>query len=162
MNPILLATDGSPAAEAATDEALRLAHALDAPLLAVGVAHVVVPGYAGFYGYAEIVADMHRAEKQHVADLLARVEELAAAAGVACETAAFDGPVASQICRTARDHDARFIVIGSHGWGGINRLVHGSVSTDVLHQASCPVHVVHEHDAQDTVSPVAGTEQVAR
>lgn len=162
MNPILLATDGSPAAEAATDEALRLAHALDAPVLAVAVVHVSVPGYAGFYGYAEIVADLHRAEKQHVADILARVEELASAAGVPCETAAGDGPVAAQICRMAREHSARFIVIGSHGWGGLNRLVHGSVSTDVLHQASCPVLVVHEHDVQNTTAAVTAVEQVSR
>lgn len=162
MNPILLATDGSPAAEAATDEALRLAQALEAPVLAVAVAHVSVPGYAGFYGYAEIVADLHRAEKQHVADLLTRVEELAAAAGVPCETAAYDGPVAAQICRTAREHNVRLIVIGSHGWGGINRLVHGSVSTDVLHQASCPVLVVHEHDVQEAVALVPAAEQVSQ
>jgi nucleotide-binding universal stress UspA family protein len=161
MKPILLATDGSPAAEAATDEALRLARALDAPMLAVSVANVVVHGYAGYYGNAEIVVELHRDEKQHVARLLATVEELAAAAGVSCETHALEGPAAAQICRVAGDHDARFIVIGSHGWGSIGRLVHGSVSTDVLHEAPCPVHVVHARDAHDTAAPVgAMTEQV--
>ncbi|MDX6475738.1 MAG: hypothetical protein QOH95_1249 [Gaiellaceae bacterium] len=163
MDPILLATDGSPAAEAATGEALKLAYALDAPVLAVAVAHVVVPGYAGYYGNAEIVVELQRVEKQHVAGLLASVEELAAAAGVGCETLALDGPAAAQICRTARAHDARFIVIGSHGWGGIGRLVHGSVSTAVLHEAPCPVYVVHAHDVQKTPAAVrAVEEQVAR
>ena len=51
MKPILLATDGSSSADAATREAIDLAHAFGAPLLVVSVAHTVVPPYAGYYGY---------------------------------------------------------------------------------------------------------------
>jgi nucleotide-binding universal stress UspA family protein len=35
------------------------------------------------------------------------------------------------------------IVIGAHGWGSFRRLWHGSVSMTVLHEAHCPVLVVH-------------------
>jgi nucleotide-binding universal stress UspA family protein len=160
MKPILLATDGSPSAEAATQEALRLAHALEAPLLAVAVANVVLPAYAGYYGYGEITVEMHTTEKAHVADVLAQVAALAAVAEVACETVALDGPAAAEICRQARESDARFIVIGSHGWGRVGRLVHGSVSTDVLHHAPCPVFVVNgdkDADAEARELAAAGT-----
>jgi hypothetical protein len=34
------------------------------------------------------------------------------------------------------------IVVGAHGWGPLRRVVHGSVSTAVVHQARCPVLVV--------------------
>ena len=47
MKPVLLATDGSPSAEAATQEAIDLAHVFGAPLIVVSVAQVVLPAYTG-------------------------------------------------------------------------------------------------------------------
>ena len=38
--------------------------------------------------------------------------------------------------------DAAMIVVGAHGWGAFKRLVFGSVSLGVLHEAPCPVLVV--------------------
>jgi nucleotide-binding universal stress UspA family protein len=143
MKPIVLATDGSPSAEAATCEAFDLALALEAPLLVVSVAHTVLPAYGGYYGYGAIAADLHEAEAVHVKQILAEVEERALSAGITCETLGLDGPAAEEICRAAKAHDARMIVIGAHGWGTIGRFLHGSVSTYVLHHADCPVLVVH-------------------
>lgn len=143
MKPILLATDGSPSAEAATQEAIDLAKAFAAPLVIVSVAHLAVPPYGGYYGYPELVADIHAAEAERVGKVLVEVKERALAAELSCETVALDGPAAAEICRVAKERDPRLIVIGAHGWGRIGRLLHGSVSTDVLHTAPCPVLVVH-------------------
>jgi nucleotide-binding universal stress UspA family protein len=142
MKPILLATDGSPSAEGATAEAIELALAFDTPLVIVSVAHLAVPPYGGYYGYGEIVADLHAAETKRVAKLLAELSERVSAAGVACETVALDGPAPAEICRIANEREARLVVVGAHGWGRIGRVLHGSVSTDVLHEAPCPVLVV--------------------
>jgi nucleotide-binding universal stress UspA family protein len=143
MKPILLATDGSPSAEAATHEAIELAQAFSAPLVVVSVVHPAVPPYAGYYGYPEIVADIHATERERVGKVIAAVKELASSAGLPCETVAADGPPAAEICRVAEERDPRLIVVGAHGWGRVGRLLHGSVSTDVLHTAPCPVLVVH-------------------
>jgi nucleotide-binding universal stress UspA family protein len=142
MRPILLATDGSPSADAATREAFELAAALEAPLIIASVAHPVVPPYGGYYGYGEIAADLHRTEAQHVTSVLTAARERALAAGIECETVALDGPAGEEICRTAQAHDARLIVVGAHGWGTVGRILHGSVSTYVLHHAASPVLVV--------------------
>src|SRR5947208_13257043 len=48
MKPILLATDGSPSAEAATREAIDLANAFHAPLVVVAVAQTVLPAYGAY------------------------------------------------------------------------------------------------------------------
>ena len=159
MKPILLATDGSPSAESATKEAIDLAQAFDAPLVVVSVAHLAIPPYGGFYGYPEIIAEIHAVEVERVGKLLAEVKDRAISAGLACETIAPEGPASAEICRVAAARNPRLIVIGAHGWGRVGRLLHGSVSTDVLHEAPCPVLVVHGEEpvpADELVGAKAG------
>ncbi len=146
MSSILLATDGSPSAAAATREAIELAHALDLPLLAVTVEHVAIPAY-GYYGYGEIYKDLCEGEHLHAQHVLAETAGEADREGVQCETIAAKGPVVEQICRIASEHEAKLIVVGAHGWGPIRRLVSGSVSTGLLHDAPCPVLVVRGEGA---------------
>jgi nucleotide-binding universal stress UspA family protein len=138
MKPILLATDGSPSAADATREAFELAKALETPLLVVAVEHVTTPSY-GYFGYAEVYAELRKAEAEHVHKVLDEVAAQAAEAGIDCETVAAEGPPVELICRIARERDAAMIVIGAHGWGALRRLVFGSVSLGVLHEAPCPV-----------------------
>jgi nucleotide-binding universal stress UspA family protein len=145
MKPIMLATDGSPSAEAATREAIDLAKHLGVPLLAVSVEHHSVPSY-GYYGYAEVVAEMRKAEHDRVEKVLEAVSDRAHEAGVECETLPLEGLPARDVCEAAAHRDVRLIIIGAHGWGRIGRLIHGSVSTYVLHHAPVPVLVVHGDD----------------
>ena len=141
MKPILLATDGSPSAAEATLRAVELARAIDATLVAVAVEHVTVPSY-GYYGYSEIVSELQKIEREHVEKTLAQAKAVATEAHIPCETVAGSGPVVDEICRVARLRDAQMIVIGAHGWGPVRRMLHGSVSTAVLHEAPCAVLVV--------------------
>jgi nucleotide-binding universal stress UspA family protein len=141
--PILFATDGSPSATEAQEQAFELAQRLEAPLLVVSVAHVTLPatGYPA-YGYSNIVAELTEAEHHRVAALLASVAEAAEAEGVHCSTVAADGFPVEQICRKAAEFDTQLIVVGSHGWGAARRFLSGSVSTGLVHSAPCPVLVV--------------------
>ena len=144
MKPVMLATDGSLSAEAATEEAIELARAFGAPLVVVCVAHVSAAPYgAAYIGYGELYTELRKAEADHVDQVLTDTRERATAAGVDCTTVALEGLPGEEICREAEAHGPRLVVIGAHGWGHIGRLVHGSVSTHVLHHASCPVLVVH-------------------
>lgn len=155
---IMLATDGSPSAAAATTEAIDLARSLELPLTVLSVAQDKTPMY-GYYGYAEIVADLHRIQQERIAEIFKDVTAQAEAAGVECSTVALRGLAGEQICTYAREHGARLLVIGAHGWNSIGRLIHGSVSTYVLHHASTPVLVVHgdeESSAKEGESAKAG------
>jgi nucleotide-binding universal stress UspA family protein len=153
--PILFATDGSPSAADAQPKALELAQLLGAPLVVVSVAHFVMPtvGYAG-YGYSDVVAELTAAEHERMEKHLASVAETAEAAGVHCTTFAADGVAVDEICRIADERDVHLIVVGSHGWGAARRLLSGSVSTGLVHQASCPVLVVRsaEHALEHAVA----------
>lgn len=158
METVLLATDGSPCAEDATGAAIDLAQRLELPLLAVAVAHDEAPLY-GYYGYAEITVELRKIAARHLAETLAAVKERAADAGVECETILLEGLPGEQICRIAGDRGARVVVVGTHGWGRVGRLIHGSVSTYVLHHSTVPVLVVRsdsEHGADTEMRVSAG------
>ena len=141
--PILFATDGSPCAAEAQQEAFMLAERLEAPLLVVSIAHAALPvvGYGG-YGYSNVVAELMQEEHKRVEKLLASIAEAAEAEGVHCSTVAADGVAVEEICEKANEYEAQLIVVGSHGWGAARRLLSGSVSTGLVHSAPCPVLVV--------------------
>ncbi|MEZ6130712.1 MAG: universal stress protein [Planctomycetaceae bacterium] len=58
------------------------------------------------------------------------------------------GLPAEQITRFAAQRRAGLIVIPSHGYGGLKRLVLGSVAEEVIRQAICPVLVLRRQDAE--------------
>ena len=50
--------------------------------------------------------------------------------------------MADAIVQAAKDNDCDLIVVGSHGRTGLDRILMGSVSQQVVVQAQCPVMVV--------------------
>ena len=141
--PILLATDGSPSAAHATEEAIELARAFGSRLVIVAVDHPVSPG-TGFYGYSERLAELRAAEHRRTADTLRRACADATGAGVMSEPVhGGEGcVVVDEICRAARDRDARMIVVGARARTVLKRALDGSVSAAIVHRARCPVLVV--------------------
>lgn len=144
MQPILLATDGSPSADEARRQAIELAKLTGSPLTVVSVLHVVAPAFGAGWGYSsgELFIELSKSERERVSGVLAEAERAAADAGVECETIVGDGNAVEEICRVARERQPRLLVIGAHGWGLVQRIVYGSVSTGVLHHAPCPILVV--------------------
>ena len=68
--------------------------------------------------------------------------ELAAAAGFDAQPLVAHGRPKDAIVEAAEEHQARAVVLGSHGQGGAESVVYGSVSTAVLHRSPAPVLVV--------------------
>jgi nucleotide-binding universal stress UspA family protein len=143
MRSIMLATDGSPSAEDATQEAIDLASELHIPLTVVSVAQAELPtmGYYA-YAYVDVITELRKMQREHVESVLADVRERATAAGVAGETVALDGMPGEEICKAAHERNVRLLVVGAHGWGRMARAIHGSVSEYVMHHAHAPVLVV--------------------
>jgi nucleotide-binding universal stress UspA family protein len=92
-----------------------------------------------------------------VATARERIEELAAEA-----RAQFSGRLAThvaagsawkQILQVAIDVQADLVVVGTHGRGGVKRLLLGSVAESVVRKASCPVLVAREKDYHAFVPP---------
>lgn len=138
---ILLATDGSSASEHAATLAVQLAKVHGARLTAL---YVVDPypylgiGEANPLGFQAYMS----AALQHAAEAHGKVAALAEKEGVACEARlAEDVAAAAGILESARQVEADLIVVGSHGRGGMARVVLGSVAAKVVAQSTIPVLV---------------------
>ena len=65
-------------------------------------------------------------------------------ANFAVSTQLVEGDPKSQIIDVADQWPADLIVVGSHGWKGLNRFLMGSVSQAVVRHAHCSVEVVRK------------------
>ena len=135
---ILLATDLGPASGAAVDEAIDLARRLNAQLLVVSVIDPRQLRLSG--GRTASRVDQVREERARVAAAFAARGRNA---GVAVRFLIWDGESAGDaILEAAAAEGADMIVVGTHGRGGIERLLLGSVSEYVIRHADVPVLVV--------------------
>lgn len=85
---------------------------------------------------------LQKASRAWALKQLARVAARANARGVKTKTILVEGSEAAMIVRVARSKRVAMIVIGTHGRGGIERALLGSVATRVVSQATCPVLTV--------------------
>jgi nucleotide-binding universal stress UspA family protein len=130
---VLIAYDGSEPSRRALDRVRTFM-----PNAFVAVVSVAAPVYRD--PTLAKFADEAEAQRQAaaVADATARLAE----SGIEARTAAPVGEAAAEIVRVAEESGADVIVLGARGLNPVKRLVLGSVSTKVLHQAACDVWVV--------------------
>ncbi len=136
VKEILMATDYSPASEAALPFAIELARHFNAGL---HVVHVLLPGEweptADDTSKAFEYKPVEQAEK-HMASFLSAKN----LGGVRCEYLVRRGPsVWEELCRIIQDKAIDMVVLGTHGRGGIGKLLVGSVAEEVFRKAPCPV-----------------------
>jgi len=158
MDTILFATDGSPSAKAAAQEALELAKATGWGLRVITVWRTPV---LNGYGFAPVpyMPELADIEREHAEKVAEDAVDAARAAGVEATWEVRQGDASDAICAAADALAARAIVMGAHGWGALQRLVFGSVSTSVLHHAHQPVLIVRgaEHEAEVEVEKTIET-----
>ena len=123
---ILLATDGSPHSEAATEAAGRIARQSRLPISVVSV-----------------VTSSHNDERRSEAEraAAAAVERLKGL-GLQAEGQVTEGRPDDAIIKAAEAAGADLIVVGSHGRTGLTKVLLGSVAERVIGHSPCPVLVV--------------------
>ena len=94
--------------------------------------------------YGEIPVDIRLFEeqRQQAETDLAAARERARAAGVPADASVRGGHPAREILAVADELHADLVVLGTHGRGGVEHLLLGSVAEKVMRKASCPVMVV--------------------
>jgi len=154
---ILVPTDGSDEGRQAVQHAIALAVVHEATLHTVYVVNTA--RYAGLPMESswEGVDELLRSDAEEAVE---SVRELAADAGLAVESAVIDGAPSKQIVTYAEETDCDLVVMGTHGRGGIDRLLLGSVTEKVVRSADVPVLTVCvDDDAAATVPSATGEVQ---
>jgi nucleotide-binding universal stress UspA family protein len=140
---IIVPTDFSTCAEEAWSLARRLARAFGSELVLVHVA-VEAPLYnEGPFGM-ERVKRVHEAARKWATEAIEGWAGKARAEGCQARGVVRTGAPYQEIVALATDERADLIVIGTHGRGGVNRMLLGSVADRVVRLAPCPVLTVRE------------------
>ncbi|WP_049899118.1 universal stress protein [Halococcus agarilyticus] len=148
---ILVPTDGSPGADRVADHAAELAAIHDAELHAIYVVNTA--GYAGLpadtaiEGLGTMLHDQGKAALDRAAE---RVGD------VPFERVLVDGTPSAEIVEYAEGEECDLIVMGTHGRGGIDRLLLGSVAERVVRTSSVPVLTVRVDGEQTDESSTDG------
>jgi nucleotide-binding universal stress UspA family protein len=137
---ILLAADGSPFTKKAL--AFLVTHeGLSGPndeLVVLNVQTPVPPGVSGMVG-SSVVTDYHREEAEKV---IAPIKEFLGRHKLPFRCLWVVGQSADEIVRTAQAEKCQMIVMGTHGYGVVGRILMGSVAQRVVAQADVPVLLV--------------------
>ncbi|MFB6101374.1 MAG: universal stress protein [Haloplanus sp.] len=135
---ILVPTDGSDGVERAIEHAVREASIHGATIHGLYV--LSTDAYAGI-AMESSWESVDRLLREDAEAAVARVRELADD-DVPVETVIVEGKPSREIVRYAETEGCDLVVMGTHGRGGIDRLLLGSVAESVIRSSSIPVTTV--------------------
>jgi nucleotide-binding universal stress UspA family protein len=138
LQNLLVCTDGSPASEGAVNAAIKLGTLTAARVCLLGVINS-----PAVYGNIPAIPELLSALEEQALQRLHGYQEQAARAGVTVESAVATGiSVAEAILDEARARKPDWLIMGRKGLTGLDRLLMGSVTKQVIGQSPCPVLVV--------------------
>lgn len=138
MDRILVGLDASPRSNGVLDAAVQLAQRTGGKLIlfrAVGIP-MEIPAEAYSMSPANLAELLENEAKLYLDALAAKLP-----AGIVAATGVGIGTPWQGICEAAKKHDADLIMIGSHGYGGLDRLI-GTTAAKVVNHAEQSVLVV--------------------
>jgi nucleotide-binding universal stress UspA family protein len=155
IKTILYATDFSDRSKTAFDLACSLARDYQAKLLVIHVGPEPIVGY----GQGIVLPEPYR--QQH--ELSEKLHQVVPKESVVhIEHRLAIGDAATEILRLAGEIGADLIVMGTHGWTGLSRLLMGSVAEQIVRRASCPVLTVKAPFAESVPVPEARVLEAAK
>jgi universal stress protein F len=141
MNRILVGLDASPRAEGVLRTATEMARATGGKIVlfrAVGVPHEI-PVEAYSMTPANLAEMLEREAQKYLDEVAAKLPT-----GMVDAAVVHIGTPWQGICAVADKHQADLIVIGSHGYSGLDRVI-GTTAAKVVNHAKQSVLVVRGH-----------------
>lgn len=144
LDEIVVALDGSDAAEAALAPAIALAGIADAGLTLLRVVEATHRHEPKPLFQSIVQHDYPSPDVQQAHDYLDRQAEGLRGRGLAVNTAVREATTAAAgILRFAREADADVIALGTRGSGGAPRLMRGATVNRLLHDADVPLLIMN-------------------
>jgi nucleotide-binding universal stress UspA family protein len=140
MAGIVVGIDGSPISQRALDWAAREAALRQAPLTVLAVHQVAVSNLTGRAMTAPEDAPDVEAARQAAQELTVKTTSQLDSQPLSITVRAVSGLPARELVDASQDAD--LVVVGSRGAGGFAALLLGSVSSQVVAHAACPVVVI--------------------
>ncbi|MFO7927522.1 MAG: universal stress protein [Halobacteriota archaeon] len=155
FDTILVPTDGSEGMARVIETASELADVHDSTVHFVYAVHTAsfasLPMESSWEGVGVMLREegdkaLEAAKRQCTADRI--------------ETAIVDGPPSREILAYAEETGCDLIVMGTHGRGGLNRLLLGSVAERVVRSATIPVMTVRVGETEGRPSGVVDEQPI--
>ena len=143
---ILIATDGSDFAKAAVEQGIKLAKLVGASITIITITELwsaLEMAQKTKGGAINPIEDYEKTASEAARKILAAAEQQAISHGLICETVHIkDMHPAEGIIETAKSKGSDLIVMASHGRRGIQKILLGSIASEVLTRTTLPVLVV--------------------
>ncbi|MFB6218321.1 MAG: universal stress protein [Halobacteriaceae archaeon] len=139
---ILVPTDGSEGVQRAIDHGIDLAALTDATVHALFVVDTAEATAVPDAEWLTVEGALEEAGERAVADVADRARER----GVDVTTEVRHGAPHEGIVAYADEHDVDLVVMGTHGRSGIDRVILGSVTENVIRETERPVLVQRIED----------------
>lgn len=148
---ILVGVDFSAESGKALKYAAALARHFGARIV---LAHVIEPmPYPSDFGYGPMILDL--AGNDAVQNIRLRLNALAkkhGLNGLPVDTEILNGPAHHELANAASALGINLIVIGTHGYTGLDHALIGSTAEKLVRHAPCPVLIVRKHE-RDMIRP---------
>jgi nucleotide-binding universal stress UspA family protein len=144
---ILIATDGSPHSEAAIDTVRGRPWPEGTSVRVVTAANYPYP-LATYQWYApeQALAAFDEQSKQQARSIAEAAATRLRERGFSVEAVVREGDARVEIVMEASDWNADLVIVGSHGYTGLRKLLLGSVAQYVVSHAPCSVEVVRRRE----------------
>jgi len=138
LKNILVPFDGSGYSEKAFEKALEITSKFDSKLTALTVLHAKLEDSSGVS--IQRLGEMQEEQIDQATAILKNLEEKAKSKNVQLSIKVIHNPSSAEgILSYADNNNVDLIVMGSHGRTGLRKIVLGSVASNVVGHAKCPV-----------------------
>lgn len=150
---VIIPLDGSKLAEQALPLGISVAQQMDSTLQLVQV----IPSANQSFNYLSTpdghmmpidIVETFRANAQRY---LEQKKTQLLEAGIAVETTVIEGDIAPAIANFANQEEAAYLVMSTHGRGGLSRWMLGSVADQVLHLSERPLLIMRPKETSDAL-----------
>jgi nucleotide-binding universal stress UspA family protein/predicted transcriptional regulator len=156
---LLVPLDGSDLGEAALPLAVNLARARNLELVLAQIIPwptYVMADSVGGYVAPDVYEQIMSGEQDAANDYLAAISQRLASEGLSVETVVRQGTAAENLLDLADELGVFAIAMATHGRGGMQRLVFGSVAEQLIQQSTVPTLLVRVKDGVAVAPPPHG------